>query len=210
MSHGNWLLSGLIFCVSVIDLSCSLAITVKAWHETFIGLGSISTLFYLDFAAIFVADTLVALSLCYFLRNSRTGIKKTDSLISVLIMYTINTGVLTCVDAIVGLVLFAAMPGNLVYVAFYLQLSKLYLNAYLATLNARDSLRGRTDEIVSIHLSELANSRGTQSGRSGTSTVPATPVDKSEPLSILVSTEVEMNMMESDTKSRFVETGNAI
>lgn len=198
MSNGNWLLSGIIFCVSTTDFACSLAITVKAWSTTFIGLESLSTLFYIDFAAILVADSLIALSLCYFLHRSRTGIKKTDSLITVLIMYTINTGLLTAIDAIAGLVLYAIMPDNLIYVAFYLQLSKLYLNAYLATLNAREGLRGRTDEVVSIHLSELANSRGTyptQSGRSAISTMPATPVDsKAEPLSIMVSTEVETNL----------------
>jgi len=84
-------------------------------------------------------------SLCHYLRNSRPTFGRLGSVVNILIVYTINTGLVTVIDATAGLICFAVMPTNFVYVAFYLILSKLYLNAYLASLNARVSLRERNE-----------------------------------------------------------------
>ena len=40
-------------------------------------------------------DLAIALALCYFLRKLRTGFKKSDSLVNMLCIYAINTGILT-------------------------------------------------------------------------------------------------------------------
>jgi len=74
------------------------------------------------------------------------------------------------------------MPENFIFIAFYLQLSKrvystaflslllniasVYTNAYLATLNNRESLRERSTQqsgFVSVHLSRV----GARSGSGG-------------------------------------------
>ncbi|KAI0075592.1 hypothetical protein K474DRAFT_1371215 [Panus rudis PR-1116 ss-1] len=204
LSHGNWLLTGFICAVSLLDLVCSIVITVKAFHATFAGIQTFSTLLYLDFAAVFTADTTVALSLCYYLHVSRTGIKSTDSLINVLMLYTVNTGLLTAIDATAGLVMFAAIPNSLIYVAFYLQLSKLYVNAYLATLNARDTLRERTEEFVSIHLSHLSRQPGSLADPPSSlapSQISSPVTDKhKDALAISVSTNVDTSYDSADFK----------
>lgn len=41
-----------------------------------------------------------------------------------LIVYTVNTGMLTAIDAAAGMITYAVMPTNLVFLAFYLNLSK--------------------------------------------------------------------------------------
>ena len=46
-------------------------------------------------AASTVTDVLLTSILVYSLHKSRTGIKRTDSMINVLIMYAVNTGLLT-------------------------------------------------------------------------------------------------------------------
>ena len=46
-------------------------------------------------AAATVTDVLLTSILVYSLHKSRTGIKRTDSMINVLIMYAVNTGLLT-------------------------------------------------------------------------------------------------------------------
>ncbi|OCH91920.1 hypothetical protein OBBRIDRAFT_791781 [Obba rivulosa] len=78
-----------------------------------------------------------------FLRHLRSGIrlKSTDTFLHTLIIYSINTGLVTSIASVMAVVVFAALPNTLLYVAFYLVTSKLYLNALLANLNARDSLR---------------------------------------------------------------------
>ena len=51
-----------------------------------------------------LADTIMTAALIFSLHRSRTGVKRTDSLINVLILYAINTGLLTgCVADILRL-----------------------------------------------------------------------------------------------------------
>jgi len=207
MSDKNWMLCIFITVASLLELGCSIAITAKAFGKTFLGLQALSSLFYADFAAMIAADTTIALSLILFLHTSRTGIRKTESLINILIMYTINTGLLTAADCSAGLITFVVMPDNLVYVTFYLQLSKLYVNAYLATLNARENLRDRSqvNEHVSINLSQMSHPHGARSGQFVTSaTSDSTMVcdKRSNPLSITVTTHVDKMMEEDDLKER--------
>lgn len=163
LSEENIWLTGLIMGVSTTDLVVGLIITVKAFQNTsFMDLQALSSLFYVSFAAGTGADLLVALSLCFYLWRSRTGFQRTDSLIQSLMTYTINTGLLVAIDAAAGMIAYAVMPHNFIFLGFYLLLSKLYLNSYLATLNAREGLRKNMDEPVSIHLSHIS---GNSSGR---------------------------------------------
>ncbi|KAF4585176.1 hypothetical protein EYR40_002013 [Pleurotus pulmonarius] len=177
---GNWPLTIFIVAVSLTDLStyffatprglssspapsaisvCGLVITVKAFKiSSFIQLDTLSTLFYINFAAGTISDGSVAIALCYYLYQSRTGFTKTDSLIRVLMLYIVNTGLIVFLDATLGMITYIAMPDNFVFLGFYLLLSKLYLNSYLASLNAREGLRDKVDETpVSIHLSRITN-----------------------------------------------------
>ncbi|OBZ77821.1 hypothetical protein A0H81_02035 [Grifola frondosa] len=159
MSRGNKPLTVFLAAISLMDLVCGITITIKAYHVTFAGLNNLRVLLYLNFASGFSGDACVALSLCYYLYTSRTGFGKTDTLIYVLILYTVNTGLITALDASLGLITYVAMPKSFVFVSFYFLLSKLYVNAFLASLNARGSLRMRTEDVVSINLSRMSQSR---------------------------------------------------
>ncbi|KAG1879085.1 hypothetical protein F4604DRAFT_1752822 [Suillus subluteus] len=50
------------------------------------------------------ADVIVASSLCYLLAISRTGFSSTDSLITKLMVYIINTGCLTSICSMVAVI----------------------------------------------------------------------------------------------------------
>ncbi|KAJ7803148.1 hypothetical protein B0H14DRAFT_1648799 [Mycena olivaceomarginata] len=165
LSNGNipgtlWIIS-----LSILDLICGLIITAKAFKlKTFFEVEGISTLLYLNFAAGTSSDLSVALALCYLLRGSRTGFQRTDSLIGALMMYTVNTGLLVALDATAGMVAFIFMHDNFIFLGFYLLLSKLYLNSYLAILNARKTLRDKLDEPKSVHLSRIHSTINWRSG----------------------------------------------
>ncbi|KIM84455.1 hypothetical protein PILCRDRAFT_383904 [Piloderma croceum F 1598] len=64
---------------------------------------------------------------------------RTNSMLNTLILYTICTGMLTGLYAIVQIVVYAALPQPIVFNALYF--SSVYLNALLASLNARYKLR---------------------------------------------------------------------
>ncbi|KAJ7062123.1 hypothetical protein C8F01DRAFT_124886 [Mycena amicta] len=166
LSNGNIPGTLLIAILSTLDLVCGIIITVKAFGITsYLQLANLSSLMYLNFAAGTSSDLSVALALCYLLHKSRTGFKGTDSLIRVLMTYAINTGLLVALDASAGLLTYVFMPHNFIFLGCYLLLSKLYLNSYLAILNARKNLREASAGPTSIHLSQISGVRW----RSGTS-----------------------------------------
>jgi len=76
-------------------------------------------------------------------------------------LYSINTGVLTSLFALLCLLLFAALPvySKFAFIAIYFVLPKLLLNSFLATLNARQSLRQTANSIaITEHHGKLAES----------------------------------------------------
>ncbi|KAJ3819499.1 hypothetical protein F5880DRAFT_1510104 [Lentinula raphanica] len=90
-----------------------------------------------------LADITTALSLCYFLNKLRTGYRQSDSLVSTLIKYAINTGALTSVVSVTTVILYNIMPSNLIFIGVFFILSKLYAISFMATLNTRRVIRGR-------------------------------------------------------------------
>ncbi|KAK0227343.1 hypothetical protein EDD85DRAFT_957958 [Armillaria nabsnona] len=161
LSGGNRVITLWIAAVSTTDLVCGIVITAKAFGiSSYLQLDTLSSLLYLNFAAGTTSDISVALALCYYLYTSRTGFQRTDSLITILMAYTVNTGLVVAVDAALGILTYAAMPHNLIFLGFYLLLSKLYLNSYLASLNARQGLREMSNQPVSIQFTNFAQSSG--------------------------------------------------
>ncbi|KAJ3844055.1 hypothetical protein F5878DRAFT_637615 [Lentinula raphanica] len=90
-----------------------------------------------------LADITTALSLCYFLNKLRTGYRQSDSLVSTLIKYAINTGALTSIVSVTTVILYNIMPSNLIFIGVFFILSKLYAISFMATLNTRRVIRGR-------------------------------------------------------------------
>ncbi|EIW57895.1 uncharacterized protein TRAVEDRAFT_48916 [Trametes versicolor FP-101664 SS1] len=87
-----------------------------------------------------ILDVFVAGSLSYYLHRSRTGFKRTDSLIDILMVYSINTGLSTSMVTLVAAISAITMRNNLVYSGLYIIASKLYANSLLALLNSRRSI----------------------------------------------------------------------
>ncbi|KAH0826781.1 hypothetical protein J3R83DRAFT_5196 [Lanmaoa asiatica] len=86
-------------------------------------------------------DLLIAVLLCYMLQTSRTGFRKSHTLINKLMVFSINTGLLTSLFALASLVSIAVWPQSFIYITFYFCIGRLYCNSLLATLNARKGLR---------------------------------------------------------------------
>jgi len=97
---------------------------------------------YLSLGFSALADAIIALSLCVLLFRNRTHIKRTNSMLNTLMLYAICTGVLTGLYAIVLIIVYAALPQPFIFDALYCSSGKIYLNALLASLNARYKLRG--------------------------------------------------------------------
>ncbi|KAG2158998.1 uncharacterized protein EDB93DRAFT_437288 [Suillus bovinus] len=99
-------------------------------------------------------DVLISVFLCTFLKRSRTGFRQSDTLINKLMLFSVSTGLLTSVCAVMSLISITAWPNTFIYVAFYFCLGRLYCNSLLATLNTRKGMRQDSSEehtSVSLH-----------------------------------------------------------
>ncbi|EMD36414.1 hypothetical protein CERSUDRAFT_115426 [Gelatoporia subvermispora B] len=138
----NWYMVAPIMAFSLIEFVGSVVWGGLAGHiDNFDKFGKISAAFYIPTCAAICADILIASSQLLMLSNLRTGFKRTDNILRTLMLYVINTGLLTTVMTTLCLILFAAMPDTLVYAAVFHNLSGLLFNALLATYNARPELR---------------------------------------------------------------------
>jgi len=100
----------------------------------------------MSFGASTIIDFMIAASMCFYLQQGRStaGYSYTNNMLSTLIQYVLCTGVVTSACSITSLVAFAVMPHNLIFLSIQFSLTKLYVNSFLAMLNARKSLRQLT------------------------------------------------------------------
>ncbi|KII84203.1 hypothetical protein PLICRDRAFT_374292 [Plicaturopsis crispa FD-325 SS-3] len=103
----------------------------------------IQTETYMSLACICIVDVLIAATSCIVLSRYRTGMSSTDSVITTLMLYVMNTGVLTSVCSLVSIITYAVYPNDLVFLSIEIVSSKLYVNSYMAMLNARRHLKTR-------------------------------------------------------------------
>ncbi|KAI3600676.1 hypothetical protein WG66_014174 [Moniliophthora roreri] len=91
-------------------------------------------------------DVYIAATLCWLLHSSRTGFRRSDTIIKKLILFTVNTGALTSLCAVASLISITAAPNTFIYITFFFCIGRLYANSLLATLNARGTIRESADE----------------------------------------------------------------
>jgi len=104
------------------------------------------------------ADILIAGSMCWYLYHQRTAYGKTNSIITTLMAYSINSGLLTSILATTGLVAFVIESDtSLIWEAILWTVCKCYVNSLLAMLNSRGYLRERVNANNSIDGSALSS-----------------------------------------------------
>ncbi|KAL5532458.1 hypothetical protein ACEPAF_6028 [Sanghuangporus sanghuang] len=140
VSHRNRFLTLGVLVFASVTLGLGFGIKIFS-YDSMLQFTNISWVLYTSLGSAVIADGWVAASLCFFLARNRTGFKSTDSVVNSLILYVINTGLFTSFCATACFVSFAVMPHNYIFIAFYFCLPKLYFNALLAMLNARERLR---------------------------------------------------------------------
>ncbi|KAJ7067691.1 hypothetical protein B0H15DRAFT_958216 [Mycena belliarum] len=90
-----------------------------------------------------VSDLLIAAALCFYIRQFYTpyNLPKSEELITRLIVWTIETGLITSIMSAAVMISFQTMKHNFIWIALYTFLAKLYSNSLLVSLNARPKNR---------------------------------------------------------------------
>jgi len=166
LSQKNYLLTGLLLFLIVSCAGCGTAwVIISMRMGTYRNLLRVNPLTITINALSTTIDTLIALSLVYLLNSARTGFRKSDTMINKLIIFVVNTGILTTICAIASLICLVASPNTLIYASFYFCIGRLYLNSFLATLNARKSITEKIDNVDHMLVSmprSVVSSQGTK------------------------------------------------
>jgi len=83
-------------------------------------------------------DILIAASLCYYFRKHAKKSGVFSKTMNQLMLWTIESGLLTSVTAVTMLVCYLTMQDNYIWIAIFTFLAKLFSNTFLAALNARN------------------------------------------------------------------------
>ncbi|KAL0070437.1 hypothetical protein AAF712_002268, partial [Marasmius tenuissimus] len=81
-----------------------------------------------------ITDLTISAAICTYLNISRTGFAWSNHVINRLILFSINTGLLTSVCACMSLITILVFPDELIYFGFYFIIGKLYSNSSLGDL----------------------------------------------------------------------------
>ncbi|EGO28810.1 hypothetical protein SERLADRAFT_380940 [Serpula lacrymans var. lacrymans S7.9] len=101
----------------------------------------------------FVCDILITGSVVFYLREGRTGIKRTETLTQHIIVVSVNMGLITCFLSLSIFILYIVQHGQYYISAPTAMLTKCYTNSLLTVLNARKSVRHQ-DQV--LHLPTLS------------------------------------------------------
>ncbi|KAK7680357.1 hypothetical protein QCA50_016597 [Cerrena zonata] len=86
----------------------------------------------------------------YYLRRRQSSIKRTQGIVSWLVLYFVSTGAVLVAIALTILISFLIAPNSMLYAGFILIYARALANALFGALNARQRLRTRQNEIVTF------------------------------------------------------------
>ncbi|KAI0247792.1 hypothetical protein BJV78DRAFT_892490 [Lactifluus subvellereus] len=90
-----------------------------------------------------VCGVFITVSMVYYILQQRSGIKRNNQVLNLVILYIINSGALNLVFATACLVTYLIFPKTLIYAPFFFILIRLYPCSFLTILNSRVNVRSR-------------------------------------------------------------------
>lgn len=150
LSRRNWYIVVPISILAVCRLCSAIATCCEMMRlRSFVSFKAEFTwLFSLGLALSSMVDILITIFLSSLLRRNRSRSSGLNHIIDSLILYTLETGALTCAATIAVMIVWLTMNHNLIFMSLHFIIGKLYANSLLATLNTRYQLRQANREIV--------------------------------------------------------------
>ncbi|KAJ3927172.1 MAG: hypothetical protein NXY57DRAFT_1026422 [Lentinula lateritia] len=146
-SNRNKIVTAALAVVILVQIGCILAYEVGAFRlQNILDIAKIKVVASLALATGALADFLIAVALCYYLRKLRTGYREPDSLLNSLVQYALNTGALTSTMSILTLVLYDARTSTFQYMGVYFVLSKMFAVSFMCALSTRKQVTGKVGD----------------------------------------------------------------
>ncbi|KZT72005.1 hypothetical protein DAEQUDRAFT_82344 [Daedalea quercina L-15889] len=178
LSH--WLIFpiALVALLSLVGIAGGIGITVRLLLPVNSAVERLKRLFDALLACSISADVLFVVVQSYSLHMSRSGLRRTNSVINLLILYTMSTGLIPAALALATLISMLAAPQSLFYAILYMQVGNLYLITLVTSLNYRDTVYKRMTRPLELNYSIFENSHTesvTESSAPETTTVIPEP-----------------------------------
>ncbi|KAJ7433296.1 hypothetical protein B0H11DRAFT_1387602 [Mycena galericulata] len=141
LSNKDWRYVAPVILLAVLQLSAGIAQTVQvAKAHLNSRLESTVVTATTQGAATLACDVTITTILSRILGKSRTGVRRTDSVLDKMIIYAINRGAMTSLLALLQFVFFIAMPGTFMFTIFILPSSHVYVISVCSMLTSRETL----------------------------------------------------------------------
>ncbi|KAJ7460741.1 hypothetical protein FB451DRAFT_1270178 [Mycena latifolia] len=148
LSKRNKWLTGTALSLVLAEFGCVLAyVGMSLRLHTFAEITRLKALSIAVNALAASGDVFITSILCFLLLRSRTGFKRSDTMIKKLVLFFVNTGLITSLFAIASLISITVAPTTFIYILFFFCMGRLYSNSLLAILNAREMIRGKDNTI---------------------------------------------------------------
>jgi len=139
---GSNVLYGIVIIMAIPSFVLGMACGIKAWIiKVLVNLPRINNLVIAWLAMQVIVDTFITVTLTIILARSKTGYRKTDTVLNRLIRGAVQTGLFAGIFSLGDLISFLALPTTNFYGMFAIPLGRIYTNTLLDTLLAREQLK---------------------------------------------------------------------
>ncbi|TFK48121.1 hypothetical protein OE88DRAFT_544486 [Heliocybe sulcata] len=141
LSHHNIWLTGWVALLAGLQITAGIAqTTLSAKVGRFSALASTERVTTIQSAATAACDLSITIILITLFHTSRTGIKRTDTLLNRLIVFAINRGALTTLAAFFNMLFFVVFPATFIFMLPLLPSGQLYLISVTTALISRHTI----------------------------------------------------------------------
>ncbi|KAG6890167.1 hypothetical protein C0995_010871 [Termitomyces sp. Mi166 len=141
-AKGRWLVVGMItICASLAfagGVACVATMIIYRHGVLANRNGTFATFFGVAKGFGTLTDVLATIAMCMYLASARTGISQTNTILNRVVGFVVHRGALVTLIQTLLLVTFYALPHNLCWFAFHINVTKLYANTFFAMLNGRN------------------------------------------------------------------------
>jgi len=139
----SWYITIISWAFSLFRVGISLGIAIQShiMVDLFPFITEFLWLVILSLAVVCAVDILNTSALCYYLWSNKTDIERSRRMIDKLLLWTIETGLITTSLNVLALILLLTLDGSTAFLCLSMFTTKLYSNSLFASLNARLKLR---------------------------------------------------------------------
>jgi hypothetical protein len=139
-------LYGMVILLAIPSFILGMTCSIEAWIIKFLSeLPRITPLVIAWLSMQVVVDAFITTTLVIVFSRSRTGFRKTDTILNRLIRGAIQTGLFAGIFSMGNLITFVVLPNTDLYGMFAIPIGRIYTNTLLDTLLTRESLRAEMD-----------------------------------------------------------------